>query len=305
MPLLAVFPKAYLDDLCVTGTMTLDQWIDMAATLDVDGLELYSGMRDLQNPREWERWRDEIGARGLAMPMLCCSPDFTEPDPERRAAEIRKERGWIDLTAAFGGRYCRVLSGQRRPGLSIDEGLDRVAGCIHECLPYAADRGVTLVLENHYKDNYWTYPEFAQKLDVFAALVDRIDPVRWPNFGVNFDPSNALLAGDDPIAVLERVGSRVVTMHASDRYLASGTLDDLRREETTLGYAGRLKHGEIGKGLTDYDAIFRQLRTNGFDGWISIEDGVDGFDQLVRSVAFLRRKLAEYWPRTTSTRERS
>ena len=30
--------------------------------------------------------------------------------------------------------------------------------------------------------------------------------------------------------------------------------------------------------------------------WISIEDGVDGMDQLEASVGFLRRKLAQHWP---------
>ena len=44
---------------------------------------------------------------------------------------------------------------------------------------------------------------------------------------------------------------RVVTMHASDRYLAEGTIEDLRREEDSVGYAKRLRHGEIGKGMND------------------------------------------------------
>jgi sugar phosphate isomerase/epimerase len=56
------------------------------------------------------------------------------------------------------------------------------------------------------------------------------------------------------------------------------------------GYAKRLRHGEIGKGLNDYDAIFAELKRVGFDGWISIEDGVDGIDQLRRSAEFLKRK---------------
>ena len=60
-------------------------------------------------------------------------------------------------------------------------------------------------------------------MDVFCDLVDRIDS---PHFGVNYDPSNAILAGDDPLELLRRVKHRVVTMHASDRYLAEGTLED-------------------------------------------------------------------------------
>jgi sugar phosphate isomerase/epimerase len=294
MPSLAAFPKAWLDDLC-HGTMALATWLDMAASLGVDGVELYSGMRDLQDSVTWPRWRAEIEARGMQMPMLCCSPDFTHPDAEFRAKQIDREKLWIDMTEALGGRYCRVLSGQRRPELSIDDGVALAADCIVACLPHAAERGVTLVLENHYKDNYWTFPEFAQRMDVFCALVDRIDARQWPNFGVNYDPSNAILAGDDPIALLHRILPCVKTMHASDRYLAEGTLEDLRREEDTVGYATRLRHGEIGKGLNDYDAIFSILRNSGFDGWISIEDGVDGIEQLQRSVAFLQRKIAAYW----------
>jgi len=96
---------------------------------------------------------------------------------------------------------------------------------------------------------------------------------------------------------LERVKHRVVTMHASDRTLIEGTLEDLRREEGGAeGYAKRLRHGEIGKGLNDYDAIFGTLRAVGFDGWVSIEDGVDGMDQLRASVAFVRTKLRQHWP---------
>ena len=57
-----------------------------------------------------------------------------------------------------------------------------------------------------------------------------------------------------------------------------------------------LPGGEIGKGLNDYDAIFAELRAAGFDGWISIEDGVEGMDQLRRSAVFLREKMRRFWP---------
>jgi sugar phosphate isomerase/epimerase len=224
--------------------------------------------------------------------MLCCSPDFSHPDPDFRRQQIDMEKRWIDMAAELGGSYCRVLSGQRRPQLSKVEGIRVVVESVEECLPYAENRGVTLVIENHYKDDYWTYPEFAQKMDVFCELVGSIDAA---NFGVNFDPSNAFLAGDDPLVLLDRVKDRVVTMHASDRYLRSGTLEDLRREENVDGYVSRLCHGEIGKGLNDYDAIFGALSAVGFGGWISIEDGVEGIDQLARSVSFLRKAIARHW----------
>lgn len=294
MPRLAAFPKAFMHALCKDGTLTVSGWIQLAASLEVEGLEWYAGFLEMADEANWERFRREVEATGKVIPMMCCSPDFTHPDPDFRAREIAKQKRWIDMTHALGGRYCRVLSGQRRPELTLAQGVQYAADSITACLPYAADRGITLILENHYKDDFWEYPEFAQKMEVFCQLVDA---VQHPNFGVNFDPSNTYLAGEDPLELLKRVSRRVVTMHASDRYLAEGTLEDLRREEGgAAGYARRLRHGEIGQGLNDYDAIFTELKRAGFNGWISIEDGVDGMDQLGRSVDFLKRKIAQYWP---------
>ena len=290
-PRLAAFPKCYMDELCVHGTMTVFDWIELAATLGVEGLEFYSGFL-----RDDETFLKQVKAaleqHNLTMPMLCCSPDFTEPDPLLLQKEIEREKQMIAITAFFGGSFCRVLSGQRRPELKREDGVAQVVGVITSLLPFAEAHGVVLTMENHYKDNYWQYPEFAQKMDVFVEIVDQINS---PWFGVNFDPSNTILAGEDPLVLLERVKHRVVSMHASDRYLKHGTLADLRKEESSVGYASRLSHGVIGRGMNDYDKIFAILASVGFDSWISIEDGVDGMDELRESVHFLRAKIDQHF----------
>jgi len=297
MPL-AAFPKCYLDELCVHHTMAVEQWVAQAADqLDIDGLEFYWGFTPHGDPTALQRLRRDVEARGLTVPMMCYSPDFTQPDAAARVAEIARQEQAIAVTAALGGRLCRVLSGQRRPEVSRRDGVRMAAEAITALLPQAERYGVVLALENHYKDGYWRFPEFAQRRDVFLELLDAIPPSPW--FGVNFDPSNALIAGDDPLALLEAVKHRVVSMHASDRYLEGGTLDDLRRQEAhpQQGYSALLKHGVIGRGLNDYNAIFSILRAVGFRGWISIEDGQDstaGMEHLRLSAEFLRRKMREY-----------
>ena len=293
MPRLAAFPKAFMHALCKDGSMKLSEWIKLASTLEIDGLEWYAGFIEMQDELNWTKFRKQVEDTGKVIPMLCCSPDFTHPDIAFRNNEIEKQKKWIRMTHVLGGSYCRVLSGQRRPELSIDLGVQFAANCIEECLPYAAERNIVLILENHYKDDFWDYPEFAQQTSVFMKLVNSI---QHDNFAVNYDPSNAYLAAEDPIELLKLVSKRVVTMHASDRYLLEGTLDDLRKEESgATGYAKRLSHGEIGKGLNDYDAIFTELVKVGFDGWISIEDGVEGMSQLKRSVQFLQNKIKQFW----------
>jgi sugar phosphate isomerase/epimerase len=290
-PKLAAFPKCFMDQLVIEKSMTLEQWIDLAATLGVDGLEFYSGFVT-DTPEALASARRLLERHRLAMPMLCCSPDFTQPDPVLLQKEIDRERRMIEITASFGGRFCRVLSGQRRPNLSRAAGVAQVVKVITDLLPFAEQHRVVLTMENHYKDNYWQYPEFAQKMDVFVEIVSQIDS---PWFGVNYDPSNTILAGEDPIELLEKVKHRVVSMHASDRYLKSGTIEDLRKEEDSEGYAKRLAHGVIGRGANDYDKIFSILNSVGFDSWISIEDGMDGMDDLRASVTFLRAKIDQHF----------
>lgn len=295
MPL-AAFPKCFLDALCVHRTMTVEAWVAEASHLGVDGLEFYWGFTP-PGDDALKRLRLCIESHGLTMPMMCYSPDFTHPDPAFRAAQVAQARRAVDATAALGGRFCRVLSGQRRPEVSLHDGIRYAAECIQDLLPHAQSQEVTLTLENHYKDGYWEYPELAQKREAFLDLLAAIPHSPW--FGVNYDPSNALIAGDDPIALLEAVKTRVVTMHASDRYFAGGSREDLRAQEAhpQAGYAPFLKHGVIGQGLNDYDRIFSLLRGVGFQGWISIEDGDDpsvGMEHLHLSAQFLRAKMAQY-----------
>ncbi|MFK7847334.1 MAG: sugar phosphate isomerase/epimerase family protein [Rhodothermales bacterium] len=296
MPL-AVFPKCFLKQLCKTGEMTVDQWLDIAANLDVDGYEFYWGFTPWQEPAKLEAIRKRVEAQGRSIPMMCYSPDYTSPDLSERKAEVAKQKEAIKATALLGGSYCRVLSGQRRPEVAIETGLKWVAECIHELLPFAEEHNVTLILENHYKDDFWSYPEFAQKMDVFLALLEAIG--KHPNFGVNYDPSNAIVAGENPITLLKHVLAHVVTMHASDRFLEGGTLEDLMDSDKypQEGYASILQHGIVGQGMNDYDQIFTMLKEAGFAGWISIEDGQDptvGFEHLDASAQFLRGMMAKY-----------
>jgi sugar phosphate isomerase/epimerase len=296
MPL-AAFPKCFLNALVIEKTMTNEDWIDLAADqLDIDGLEFYWPTIPADTAGQ-EALRTRVAARELSAPMMCYSPDFISTDPTRRQAEIGKQKEAIRGSARIGAGFCRVLSGQRNPEVSRRDGIRMVADCIGELLPCAEEECVCLILENHYKDGYWQYPEFAQKMDVFLELLDAIPT--HPFFGVNYDPSNALIAGDDPIEMLQAVKHRLKTMHASDRHLEGGTLEDLRAldAESGLGYASILKHGIIGRGAIDYDAIFGILREIDFHGWISIEDGDDpsvGMGHLSESAHFLRRKMHDY-----------
>jgi sugar phosphate isomerase/epimerase len=291
-PSISVFPKYQFDEL-VAGTVSFEQWIREAAGLGGEGVEHYDGFFRRAAHADVDSILRAMKETGQVTSMMCFSPDFTHPDREERARQVERQKAAIDLTARLGARHCRTLSGQRFPGLARKDGIERTLEGIRRSLEYAERLDVVLCMENHYKDGTWRYPEFAQPEDIFLEIIEQIDSA---HFGVQYDPSNAFVGGFDPVKFLEKVRHRVVTMHASDRYLAPGaTLDDLSTGDGSLGYASALKHGETGKGLNDYDAIFRLLAGVRFDGWISVEAGLDGPDEIGRSVEFLKLKRAEHF----------
>ncbi len=295
-PRISAFPKCYLDEISQARSMSVFDWIEQAQQLDADGLEMYEGFFTSLDESYLEEVGSAIRQAGFAMPMLCCSPDFTHPEAEQRARAIEYQQQMIRVARLLGGEgvVCRVLSGQRWPSLSRDQGLEYARDGIVACLPLAEELGVVLGLENHYKDGYWLYAEFAQKMDVFLELLQMIPESE--HFGVQFDPSNAVVAGDDPVELLRRVVHRVVSMHASDRFLVPGAkLEDLAQAEGSTGYSAILQHGVTGKGINDYKAIFSLLSQADYAGWISIEDGMHGMDEMAQSLAFLRASVGYYW----------
>ena len=292
---IAAFPKCYLDDISLHRTMSVFDWIERAGELGAEGLEMYEGFF-------WS-WRTPISIRsGKRSRGRICDADavlfagFHEPRPWARERAVEREAQMIGITRRLGGpgAVCRVLSGQRRPGVSVEQGLEWVVECIEECIGIAKENEIVLGLENHYKDGYWQYPEFAQRMETFVELLRAI-PERT-HFGVQYDPSNALVAGDDPVELLRQVADRVVTMHASDRFLEEGTtLEEVLLPDGLIGYPDKLQHGITGQGSNDYDTIFSILRDSGFDGWVSIEDGINGMEEMRESIEFLKRKRAQYF----------
>jgi sugar phosphate isomerase/epimerase len=298
MPRLAAFPKGFFDAI-VARKMSVFDWIAHAGTLELEGVELYPLFLDDFTPATLARVRKEAASRGLEIPMMCNSPDFTQPDPAARKREVERTAEMFRVTAELGGRWCRVLSGQNRPGLVEAEALKWVVDCLWELVPKAQAAGVVMSMENHYKDGLWEYPEFAQSHRRYLHILDAVDS---PWLGAQYDPSNAVVAGEDPYALLDRVLPRLVSMQASDRYLEGGTIGDLKRlaADPMHGYARIVKHGVIGKGLNDYDRIFGTLAKAGYSGWVSIEDGEgptveEGLANLRASAQFLRGKFAAHF----------
>jgi len=108
---LAVFPKCFLDEIIIHKSMTLFDWIAKAAELGVDGLEMHNLFFEGKSENYLNEVKKKCAEFGLAVPMMCFSPDFTQPELQKRLEELDKQKKAIDLTVQLGGKYCRTLSG--------------------------------------------------------------------------------------------------------------------------------------------------------------------------------------------------
>ena len=140
---ISAFPKCYLDQIAGHRSLSVFDWIEMARSLDADGLEMYDGFFTSLDDAYIDRVGDAIREAGFAMPMLCCSPDFTNPDADARRRAVEREGELIRVTRRLGGpgTVCRVLSGQRYPEVGREQGLEWVVACIEELLPIAITVG--------------------------------------------------------------------------------------------------------------------------------------------------------------------
>jgi sugar phosphate isomerase/epimerase len=132
--------------------MSVFQWLDLAAELQLDGAELYPNFLESFDSAYLAKVRAHANTRRLALPMFCNSPDFTRPTSPNASRRSSGTRDMFRVTAELGGRYCRVLSGQNRPGLDEKEALAWVIDCLWQLEPHAKAAGVTMCIENHYKD---------------------------------------------------------------------------------------------------------------------------------------------------------
>jgi sugar phosphate isomerase/epimerase len=77
--------------------------------------------------------------------------DFTNPDPAKRATDVKLIKQWIDVAAKLGAPVIRIFSGPVVPGYENkwDEVATYMAASIKECTDYAQQRGVLIGLQNH------------------------------------------------------------------------------------------------------------------------------------------------------------
>ena len=268
-------PLRYVNAMIDEGTPTLEEVFAQAREFGLDHIELHhksAGPRDLRTAEANCRLLDRYGLR---LSQWTCAPDFTHPDRDTRERELEEMKRDVDLAAVMGAPGCRVTTGCRYPEVSEEQGVIWAAEYLLRLADYARPRNMKLGLENHYRDRRWVNEDFAFHAKSFLAVFERVKE-SW--VGVNFDASNQVMVGEDPMEVLEVVKHKVWHVHASDRL------------------PGQYAHSVIGEGSVRFDPIFACLAGIGYSGYISLEDNSsEGDEGTRRALRFIRHKIDEHW----------
>ncbi len=270
---LSCLPVSFFTEI-ITGRMSVADWARMGAELGLDAIDLSILFVPDRSPAAVAALRREIEAQGIRVAMITSYPDFTHPDAHQRERELALEQEVMAVAASLGADLVRVTAGQAHPETGRADGVAWAAEGLSRLVANTHGLGVTPVYENHAKPGAWTHTDFSQPPEIFLEIVRRTADA---GLGVNFDAGNAATFAADPLALLDEVIGRVVSVHASDSAVR-----------------GELRHVLLGTGITPYPALFARLAQFGWDGWICMEEAsFQGRAGVEAAASFIRRTWQE------------
>lgn len=250
------------------GRMPVAEWARRGRSLGLDAIDLSVLFIE---PRTVDRaggLRRQIEDAGSRVAMLTTYPDFTHPEAAQRRRELERAIESVRVAEALGAELIRVTAGQAHPATGRAEGIAWAIDGLSSLVEAVRASPVRPVFENHAKPGAWDHTDFCTPPEIFLEIAGGTAPA---GLGINFDTGNAAAFAPDPLAVLDQVIERVVSVHVAD-----------------TAVFGALQPVPIGSGIAPLRAIFERLVAAGWDGWLCMEEasfqGLSGIEAATRFV---------------------
>lgn len=186
-------------------------------------------------------------------------------DPGARESYLAKARKYARWITSHGGKYLIYSTvgysnaAERRHGVAAYDAIaDTVLG--EGCVP---------LYHNHFKDSH---PLSKQYLEQDLEALD------WSRWKLCIDTGHLVLALTDPVPFVRQWADKVRWMHCKD--VKSSDVETLSRVRWSKNFT------TLGTGVVDFPAIFSQLASAGYDGWLVVEQ-----DNTPDPVATSRRAI--------------
>ena len=192
--------------------MDLFGFVNLAADMGLDGVELtsYYFPPDVK-PEYLHRLKQHAFTLGLDVSGTSVGNNFCLPSGPDRDKQLTLVRTWVDNAAELDAPVIRIFAGNIPKGGTEDEAAERAIEGIQASLPYAAEKGVALALENH--GGITGTPKQIHR------LVKGVSSPRG-NFGVNLDTGN--FHTDDPYADLAMLAPYAINVQVKTEITRKG-----------------------------------------------------------------------------------
>ncbi len=200
--------------------MDLFDYVNLAADMGLDAVEPTSYYFPPNVTTEYlHKLKQHAFVLGLDISGTAIGNNFCLPPGAKRDEQLENTRRWIDRAAELDAPVIRIFAGNVPGGATEEQAAAWAVEGIQASLPHAAEKGVTLALENH--GGITATPRQILKL---------VRAVEGPNFGVNLDTGN--FRGEDPYAEIAELAPYAVNVQVKTEVLRKGSRT---KEEADLG----------------------------------------------------------------------
>lgn len=190
--------------------MDLFDFVNLAADMGLDGVELTSYYFPPDVTTDYlHRLKQHAFTLGLDVSGTSVGNNFCVPAGPARDKQLELVRTWVDRAAELDAPVIRIFAGSVAKGDTEEKAVALAIEGIRAALPYAAEKGVALALENH--GGITATP---------AQILKLVQAVDAPNFGVNLDTGN--FHGEDPYADLAQLAPYAVNVQVKTEIAPKG-----------------------------------------------------------------------------------
>jgi protein FrlC len=248
----------------------LEETIKRIARIGYDAIEIGAASPhaypDYLSKERRQEIKRVLEAHGLALSTMLPAPgggpgfNVASPSAEERRNTIEQYKKVIDLCSEWGGKTVIYVAGWQIFGTSRAQAWEWSRQALTEVGRYAADQGVTMVIE--------PTPVDSNLVESCDDAIEMMHDVGAPNVKLMFDTIHAMYRNEVPTDYVYQMGSDLKHVHLSD--------------------VDRLPPG-AGRG--DFVALVAALQEIGYDGYLAMEIGFNRRDVEPDKVA---RQAYEY-----------
>lgn len=252
-------------------------WIECGM---VDGVSWIHGLGYQPHVASWEdpkMWQETAARYGVKFSQIDSAFPMSKPEGATLGVEytLRTIR-WAHLA---GCNHIDTTDDRFAPkGISHDQALEIMKRCYGQILEVATKYNTIINIEPH--GFFTTKPEFMEKM---LSFVDS------PLLRMNMDTGNTFIAGQDPVAFLNKFKHKVSHVHIKD--VSESLAASLRGELTGIA----VSQCAIGDGVNaeNIKKCIDILVDINYDGVVSLECEGQGGPMIEKSLAFVRELVTD------------